>query len=111
VLKRDVAVKVTSRTEVVTARLAEVSAVVAIAVAISIVVTAVTAIVPAVPVPARVVMAFIAPVMMASVAPMRAMSLMGTTVMARNRSVRTVISVPAVAAMRGASPCPAGSQQ
>jgi hypothetical protein len=104
VLNRDVAVKVTSRTEVVTARLAEVSAVVAIAVAISIVV-------PAVAVPARVVMAFIAPVVMASVAPMRAVPLIGATVVARNRSVRTVISVPAVAAMRGASPCPTGRQQ
>ena len=110
-LNRDVAVKVTSRTEVVTARLAEVSAVVAIAVAISIVVTAVTVVVPAVAVPARVVMAFIAPVVMTSVAPMRAVPLMGATVVARNRSVRTVISVPALAAMRGASPCPAGRQQ
>jgi hypothetical protein len=67
--------------------------------------------VTAVAVPARVVMALIAPVMMASVAPMRAASLMGATVVARSGSVRTVISVPAVAAMRGASPCPAGCQQ
>jgi hypothetical protein len=96
VLNRNVAVKVASRIEVVTARLAEVSAVVAIALTISMVVTTVTTVVTV-----RVVLALVMP----SAASLRAVSLVGTAMVARSGNVRTVISVPAVAAMCGASPC------
>jgi hypothetical protein len=88
VVTGDVAVEAVSPTKVLTARLAEVPVLVTMPVAVSIVVAT-----------------------MASVASMRAVSLVGPVIVTRSRGVLTVMSVPTVAVMSGASPCAAGCRQ
>ncbi len=97
VVTGDVAVEGVSPTKVVTARLAVVPVLVTTPVAASIVVAAMA------------VSIVVAP--MASMAPMRAVSLVGPVIVARSRGVLTVMSVPTVAVMGGASPCAAGCHQ
>ena len=87
-LTGDVAVEGVSPTKVVTARLAVVPVVVTMPVAASIVVAT-----------------------MASVASVRAVSLVGPVMVARSRGALTVMSVPTVAVMSGASPCAARCRQ
>ncbi len=97
VVTGDVAVEGVSPTKVVTARLAVVPVVVTMPVAVSIVV-------------ATVAVSIVAATM-ASVASVRAVSLVGPVMVARSGGVLTVMSVPTVAVMRGASPCAAGCHQ
>jgi len=91
------AVEAVSPTKVLTARLAEVPVLVTMPVAVSIVVAAMAV---------SIVVAT-----MASVASMRAVSLVGPVIVTRSRGVLTVMSVPTVAVMSGASPCAAGCRQ